>query len=87
MLRDDGALTYDGLSKSEGKVQRLMLEGKKWWVGFDTGGWTEPRLHKWHHVQPDTWERIIEDAIDSVDGGPTIAALVDRCRALAREGA
>ena len=39
--------------------------------------------HDITHVQPDTWERIIEDAIDSCDSGETIAHLVARCRALA----
>ena len=36
----------------------------------------------YRHATPDTWERIIEDAIDSVDGGQTIAQLVARCKAL-----
>ena len=48
--------------------------------GHELADWTGASTKR-HHA-PDTWERIIEDAIDSVDGGPTIAALVARCKAL-----
>lgn len=48
-----------------------------------------PRMAKYaHHQQPDTWERIIEDAIiyavsDTKDDRARFDALVARCRALA----
>ena len=70
------------------RVKSLMLDCDGWSVNFGLG-WCVSKYHKWHHAKPDTWESIIEDAIDSVDGGPTIAALVARCKALCertREG-
>jgi hypothetical protein len=49
-----------------------------------------PRIQKYAHHQPDTWERIIEDAIDAVDDcwandehDKLVDALVARCKALA----
>ena len=53
---------------------------------------------EWHdheafvHVQPDSWERIIEDAMEAYqfdDGSsePSIGSLVERCKRLAGEGA
>ena len=88
-------LTDDAMRKSDGEVCRLMLESDGWHVGFSLGGWSIPRHHKWHHQQPDTWERIIEDAIREgfertglyTPADMDYGALVARCKALAREQA
>ena len=45
----------------------------------------------YRHVQPDSWERIIEDAMEAYqfdDGSsePSIGSLVERCKRLAGEG-
>ena len=45
---------------------------------------------KWHHVKPDTWERIIEDAVKlgftDPDNEHLAGKLVARCKALAGDG-
>ena len=45
---------------------------------------------KWHHVKPDTWERIIEDAVKlgftDPDNEHLADKLVARCKALAGDG-
>lgn len=53
--------------------------------GFDDSAqWTA--AHNKRHVQPDTWERIIEDAAKLVRGdNDAVMELVGRCRRLAGE--
>ena len=66
------------------KVEWLEYKNGKWAVFVENkvGISFYAIVEDMHHYNPDTWESIIEDAIDSVDGGPTIAALVARCKAL-----
>ena len=61
-------------------------------IGFGDEEGVTAYPEDYHHVQPDSWERIIEDAqADGVrwhnDGRPSdFEALVERCKRLAGEG-
>lgn len=50
-------------------------------VHMDVAGWTH------HHIQPDSWERIITDALNAEWGEGKVPNLVERCKRLAGEGA
>lgn len=65
------------------KAESLMLDYDGWSVNFGLG-WCVAKYHKWHHVKPDTWERIIADAVAmGIDGvGIDARPLVERCKAL-----
>ena len=76
------------------RVKSLMLDCDGWNVNFGLG-WCVSKYHKWHHAKPDTWESIIEDAIDTHGNGFNPCwtderdKLVARCKALCertREG-
>ena len=80
------------ISNQKQKVAAIAPDSVYWWG--ETGcHWR--RSHLVRHYHPDTWERIIEDAIRG-DGGnygcleerfnATVPALVARCKALAGEG-
>lgn len=72
-------------------VDSLEWDGEDWYFVCDEGlfnvaGWTH------HHIQPDSWERIIEDAMgayqfDDGSSEPSIGSLVERCKRLAGENA
>lgn len=89
----------DGLDQSftPKKVKMLMLEGDEWMLNFG-GGWCAMKHHEWRHHTPDTWERIIRDAVMRgadiqwrAEGGgrmtdyfvPEGYDLLERCKALA----
>lgn len=88
-----GDMLAEGEASPE-RVKALLFDRDGWSVNFGLG-WCGMKYHKWHHAKPDTWERIIEDAIRG-DGGnygcleerfnATVPALVARCKALAGEG-
>ena len=73
-------------------VHELKLDADGWTTWDELHGYTV-RADQCHHVQPDSWERIIEDAqADGVrwhnDGRPSdFDALVERCKRLAGEDA
>ena len=73
-------------------VHELNLNADGWTTWDELHGYTV-RADQCHHVQPDSWERIIEDAqADGVrwhnDGRPSdFDALVERCKRLAGEDA
>ena len=73
-------------------VHELNLNADGWTTWDIPHGYTV-RADQCHHVQPDSWERIIEDAqADGVrwhnDGRPSdFDALVERCKRLAGEDA
>lgn len=76
----------DWLAESEEnpqKVKMLMLDCDGWSVNFGDG-WCLARLHKWHHVKPDTFESIIEDAMRAgrADVAVNVMPLIKRCKAL-----
>jgi hypothetical protein len=69
-------------------VVRIDFNGYDWivYASAHTGHIPD----KCRHYQPDTWERIIEDAIDAVDDvwaddrhDALVASLVSRCKKLA----
>lgn len=69
------------------KVVRIDFNGYDWIVYASAHAGHIP--DKCRHYQPDTWERIIEDAIDAVDDvwaddrhDALVASLVARCKAL-----
>lgn len=72
------------------KVRSMMLIEEGWMVSSQPrpGLTVAPNILR--HVQPDTWERIIEDALhafldDDAPAAPTKEELVERCRRLAGE--
>jgi len=71
-------------------VHELKLDADGWTTWDELHGYTV-RADQCHHVTPDSWERIIEDAqADGVryhnDGRPSdFEALVERCKRLAGE--
>lgn len=75
-------------------VKGLMLSDNGWEMICDNGIWHDPKAFT-HHHEPDTWERIIDDAIRAgfADGDPhdpdqmEASELVARCKALAGEDA
>ena len=84
----DGVLIRVGDWLAEGeanpqKVKMLMLDCDGWSVNFGDG-WCLARLHKWHHVKPDTFESIIEDAMRAgrADVAVNVMPLIKRCKAL-----
>jgi len=89
-----GDMLAEGEASPE-MVKSLMLDCDGWSVNFGLG-WCVAKYHKWHHVKPDTWERIIEDAREYKlnIGGSYLwknksDELVARCKALCertREG-
>lgn len=62
-----GDMLAEGEASPE-RVEALMFYCDGWSVNFGLG-WCVVKYHKWHHVKPDTWERIIEDAIDTHGNG------------------
>ena len=76
-----------------------VLDGEPFVVWYDTGlsrgtkaltlkegggGWDSLSSIDAHHVQPDTWERIISDAIGmTIYSNIDMERLIDRCKALA----
>lgn len=75
-----------------------LMQGVKWWTVeccYDSYSGTSEHVSakSCHHVKPDSWERIIEDAqADGVryhnEGKPSdFDALVERCKRLAGENA
>ena len=74
---------------SPDRVKALMLDCDGWSVNFGLG-WCIMKYHKWHHVKPDTFESIIEDAFYAGESGEldhgsyeqTFTTLVARCKAL-----
>lgn len=72
----------------------LTLSANGWDMVCNNGLWHDPEAFT-HHHEPDTWERIIEDAIKAgfADGDPhdpdqmEASELVARCKALAGEDA
>lgn len=86
----------DGLHYEDGTVTGIQLgaEGRAMVAirpnGWDTSTWRDPEEYR--HHQPDTWERIIKDAL-TADRGDAYAVstgmmrkLVERCRRLAGDG-
>ena len=75
-----------------GPVQKLELWSDDSWVvvdEYEPGHFTRWHPNACHHVQPDSWERIIEDAIHA--GATEVnndvrGNLITRCRALAGDG-
>ena len=62
-----------------GRVECLTLTEDGWCVDGDAPSTVR-------HVQPDSWERIIEDAANLVRGdNESVVELVERCRRLAGE--
>ena len=59
-------------------VTSINLAGDGWWVYINGLG---RRPGKYRHSQPDTWERIIEDALDGYHD-TDFEKLVARCKAL-----
>ena len=76
-------------------VDVMTLLERGWTVYCTSGGAFVPTKTRCHHVQPDSWERIIRDAIAEGFERTDISApcevgndeLVERCRRLAGEGA
>ena len=65
------------------EVRRLELYDMDSWDVFDRFGEPFSPFYM-HHVQPDSWERIIEDAANLVRGdNESVVELVERCRRLA----
>ena len=60
-------------------VTSINLAGDGWWVYINGLG---RRPDKYRHVTPDTWERIIEDALDGYHD-TDFEKLVSRCKKLA----
>ena len=60
-------------------VTSINLAGDGWWVYINGLGC---RPDRYRHVTPDTWERIIEDALDGYHD-TDFEKLVARCKALA----
>ena len=60
-------------------VTSINLAGDGWWV-YINGVGRQPDMYR--HVTPDTWERIIEDALDGYHD-TDFENLVARCKALA----
>ena len=71
-------------------VHELNLTADGWTTWDELHGYTV-RADQCHHVQPDSWERIIEDAgkanLLSSEWGNVQADLVERCKRLAGEDA
>lgn len=73
-------------------VHELDLTADGWTTWDELHGYTV-RADQCHHVQPDSWERIIRDAqgdgiLNQIDGRPSdFDALVERCKRLAGEDA
>lgn len=67
------------------KVRVLKLRENGWL--FDSSYcWGGMSTTPFRHVQPDSWERIIEDAANLVRGdNESVVELVERCRRLAGE--
>ena len=71
-------------------VHELDLTADGWTTWDELHGYTV-RADQCHHVQPDSWERIIRDAqgdgiLNQIDGRPSdFEALVERCKRLAGE--
>ena len=72
-------------------MRYLMYDGEKWIIDSSFGGFI---ANECHHVQPDSWERIIEDAawygkerqfVGTSGDCERIAVLVERCKRLAGE--
>lgn len=59
-------LTDDAEFKSEGVVERLMLDKGGWFVGFGVG-WTDATLHEWHHYHASTVEDVLEELLREYD--------------------
>lgn len=51
-------LTDDAEFKSEGVVERLMLDESGWFVGFGKG-WTDTKIHEWHHYHEPTVDDLL----------------------------
>lgn len=83
-----GDMLAEGEASPE-RVKSLMLDCDGWSVNFGLG-WCVMRYHKWHHAKPDTWESIIEDAMQAYGNiTENMGPLVARCKALCertREG-
>lgn len=80
----------------DGIVAALQLDERRWSVAVRPHGWDTPTLYdneSIRHAKPDSWERIISDAIVNgmrcqSDGRPSdFEALVERCKRLAGEDA
>lgn len=73
-------------------VHELKLDADGWTTWDELHGYTV-RADKCHHVQPDSWERIIEDALHWEGSDVPFAEchmtyeLVERCKRLAGEDA
>lgn len=91
-LDANGELWHKGdMSDSPwGEIESIAFDGYHWQVsGHDTSAPWIP-ADSISHYRPDTWERIIMDAIDAVDDcwandehDKLVDALVARCKALA----
>jgi len=86
----DGEYIHMGDRMENGEmVARIVLTDGSWEPTIHTAA-TPNQLHEYychdirHHHHPDTWERIIEDALDGYHD-TDFDALVARCRALASE--
>ena len=84
----DGVPWHIGDVTENGQTVSAMGLNKHGWHFVGTVNDIDPAIHRHHH--PDTWERIIEDAIDAVDDvwaderhDALVASLVARCKALA----
>lgn len=85
-----GDMLAEGEASPE-RVKALMFDRDGWSVNFGLG-WCISKYHEWHHVKPDTWENIIEDAREyrlNINGSylwkNKSDELVARCKALAGE--
>lgn len=87
----DGEPWHIGDMTGRGRVTALHLVHDDWFIETENEQWE--LADSIAHVQPDSWERIIEDAqADGVryhnDGRPSdFDALVERCKRLAGEDA
>ena len=68
-------------------IESIEFYKDGWWIESDRCGGKPENIH---HVQPDSWEQIIEDALhafldDDAPAAPTKEELVKRCRRLAGE--
>ena len=86
----------DKVSESDYRPEGGVVVGMKLYQGWDhwlinCGAWVDPRNCR--HVQPDSWERIIDDAAKNIYPNGAFnpcwdevrAELVERCRRLANE--
>lgn len=82
----------DVINYEPGTVASVQFNERGWLVAVRPHGWDTPTVYhpeSIRHVKPDSWERIIEDAMERgcMDFGSQQSrdALVERCKRLAGE--